>query len=212
GGTSTAQNPSHTYRGPGTYTVSLTVTPEYNCDSFVPLDALWDGDRIRPANARYTETKELYIIVTEPAKEYEEYQEAEPASMNTCYMTVSATQVLPGQEVIITSNVCNNGGEKGSHTAILRINGNQEQSQSVGVSPGACKTVIFKVAKSYPGTYQVSVDGQQGQFTVLAPVIKTTTVATPAQGITTTGIIVIVIVGVILVIAIVFIVRTTKQP
>ncbi|MCK4222551.1 MAG: hypothetical protein KAX25_06715, partial [Dehalococcoidia bacterium] len=134
------------------------------------------------------------------------------AKMVVCYLTISATQVVPGQEIIITANVCNNGGERATHTVLLRINGNEEQSQSLGVSPGACKTVIFKVAKSYPGTYQVTVGGQETQFTVLAPVIKTTTVPTPGQGIGTTGIIVIVIVGVILVIAIVFLVRTTGRP
>ncbi len=45
GGTSTAQNPSHTYQAAGTYTVSLTATNAYGSD---------------------TETKTDYITVTEP--------------------------------------------------------------------------------------------------------------------------------------------------
>lgn len=46
GGTSTAQNPSHTYNNPGTYTVSLTATNAYGND---------------------TETKTGYITVFEPS-------------------------------------------------------------------------------------------------------------------------------------------------
>jgi PKD repeat protein len=45
GGTSTAQNPGHTYNAAGTYTVSLTATNQYGSD---------------------TETKTGYITVTEP--------------------------------------------------------------------------------------------------------------------------------------------------
>jgi len=93
----------------------------------------------------------------------------DPARMGLSYMRVDPEQVLPGQQVLVSVNVCNSGEEKGSLTAVLSVNGVAEQSQSVGVSGGSCKEVVFAVMKGVPGTYQVAVNGMHGQFTVMAP-------------------------------------------
>jgi PKD repeat protein len=43
GSTSTLQNPTHVFPDTGTYTVSLTVTSEYGCDSTITRDVFVDG-------------------------------------------------------------------------------------------------------------------------------------------------------------------------
>ncbi len=138
------QNPSYTYSKAGSYTVSLTVTDELGLSD--------------------AETKSAYIHVVKKAA-----MVAKPAKFVASYLRISPNQVLPGQEVKISLNIANHGEERGSDTVALYINSQLEQSQTVGVSPGCCQDVVFRVTKSTPGTYQVSVKGQQGQFTVLAP-------------------------------------------
>ncbi len=142
------QNPTYTYNKAGSYTVSLTVTDEIGLSD--------------------TETKSAYIHVVKKVVK-KAAMAVEPAKFVASYLRISPNQVLPGQEVKISLNIANHGEERGSDTVALYINSQLEQSQTVGVSPGCCQDVVFRVTKSTPGTYQVSVKGQQGQFTVLAP-------------------------------------------
>jgi len=80
------------------------------------------------------------------------------------------------------------------------VNGVAEQSQSVAVSGGACQTVVFYVSRAVPGTYQVSIDGMQSQFSVLAP--RTVQASVPSQqdtGLGTAGLVAIIVVGLALI-------------
>ncbi len=130
----------------------------------------------------------------------------EPARTVTSYLNVDPTQVLPGQQVTVSANVCNSGGERGSHTASLAVNGSAEQSRDVTVSPGACKRVVFAVCRSVPGTYTVFVDGMQGQFTVLSPRLVQASVPSQQEvGLGTAGIIAIIVVAIVLIVALVFV-------
>jgi hypothetical protein len=132
--------------------------------------------------------------------------EAEEANMSVCCLNIDPLQVLPNQEVTISADVCNQGGERGSKTVALMINGQAEQSQTVSVSPGACQQVTFRVSRAVPGTYQVSVDGMVGQFSVLGTKTVTENVPTEQEpGIGTAGIIAIVVVIIVLIVGIVVI-------
>ena len=206
GGTSTAANPIHVFTEPGQYTVSLTY--EWWCSapaSFLPPGGILSNGT-REKIKTVTETKNLYITVREPRQKSE--RPLEPAKMSVAYLNIDPMQVLPNQEVIVSANVCNQGEEDGTKTATLMVNGNAEQSQSVGVSGGACKQVVFRTSQPIPGTYQVSIDGMTGQFSVLAP--RTVTNNVPSQqdtGLGTAGIIAIVVVGIVLIIALVVILK-----
>lgn len=88
------------------------------------------------------------------------------------------------------------------------MNGDAVDSQSVGVSGGACQQVVFRVSRAVPGSYQVAVDGMVGQFSVLAPRTVTNTVASQQNiGVGTTGIAAIIAILVVLVIALVVVFR-----
>jgi len=206
GGTSTAANPGHVYTRPGQYTVSLTYV--YNCPiktSFLPLGDILSNGTPQPVET-VTATRDLYITVLAPKEKKD--KPLEPAKMSVSYLNVDPQQVLPNQEVVVSANVCNQGEEDGTKTATLMVSGNAEQSQSVGVSGGSCKQVVFRVSRVVPGTYQVSVDGMQGQFSVVGT--KTVTQNVPTQqetGLGTAGILAIVVVGIVLIIALVVILK-----
>ncbi len=185
----------HTYTKPGKYTVSLTY--EWECEAFAPGD-------VAPRTLAFTETRKMYITVLEKEKE----RETEPADMLVSYLNIDPQQVLPGQEVIVSANICNSGEEAGTKTASLAVNGVAEQSQTVGVSGGSCQQVSFRVTRAVPGTYQVSIDGMTGQFSVLAP--RTVQASVPSQqdtGLGTAGTATIVAVGIALAIALVMLFR-----
>ncbi len=113
GGSSTAQNPSHTYTGAGTYTVSLTATN--SCGS--------DG-----------ETKTAYITVTEPTTDYANLPYStgfETGSFDQYWFTQSSNS--EGRILITTANSPRgtyhltmddnyNGGAYAQNEAWLRLN------------------------------------------------------------------------------------------
>ncbi len=207
GETSTAANPSHVYARPGQYTVSLTYewwegpAPQ----SFLPLGDILSNGTPQPVET-VTATRDLYITVLAPKEKKD--KPLEPAKMSVSYLNVDPQQVLPNQEVVVSANVCNQGEEDGTKTATLMVSGNAEQSQSVGVSGGSCKQVVFRLSRAVPGTYQVSVDGMMGQFSVLGTRTVTQNVPTQQEtGLGTAGILAIVVVGIVLVIALVVILK-----
>ena len=128
----------------------------------------------------------------------------EPANFSVSSVSISPPQVKPGEEVTISFNVANTGGETGSYNAVLYINGAVEDSQSVSVAPGMTKNVIFTVSKSDAGVYDVSIAGQSGQFEVVHT-------GWFGGGLGTGGIVVIVVIAIVLILALVFVLRGTRR-
>jgi PKD repeat protein/pectin methylesterase-like acyl-CoA thioesterase len=184
GNTSTQQNPSHTYRRSGVFAVSLTI---------------WDE-----CGFSHSVTMKHYITVTKPTRD----DTPEPAKLGVSYLHIDPLQVLPGQEVMVSANVCNSGEERGARTVSFMVNGEAVESQSVSVSGGACQQVTFTVARAVPGAYQVAIDGMAGQFSVVAP--RTVTSSVPSQqqtGLGTAGIIAIIAVMLVLIAALIVVFR-----
>ena len=80
---------------------------------------------------------------------------------------VEPVEVVSNETVIISVSVANTGGSQGSYNVVLNINGAQEEVESVTIAAGASESVTFSVTREDAGTYEVSVDGLSGSFTVL---------------------------------------------
>lgn len=191
GAMSTAQNPVHTFLRAGTFTVTLTV---------------WDA-----CGHSGSFSMQIQIAVARAVRALFEpsgRDTPEPARLGVSYLYLDPPLVLPGQQVMVSANVCNSGEELGTRTVSFMVNGEAVESQSVAVSGGSCRQVTFTVARSVPGTYQVAIDGLTGQFSVLAPRTVTQSVASQQQnGLGTAGIIAIIAVMLALICALVVVFR-----
>ncbi|GAH01996.1 unnamed protein product, partial [marine sediment metagenome] len=78
-------------------------------------------------------------------------------------------EVEPGEAVTITVLVANIGGESGSYTVVLKIDGVKEAEETVTIAAGESREVSFSATKEEAGDYTVAVDGWSGSFTVVAP-------------------------------------------
>lgn len=138
--------------------VELTATPN---DSYVFGN--WSGDlsgSANPITMTMNSDKEVTANFVLLASE-------KPASFSVSHLDISPERVQPNQQVNISINIANVGGKTGSYEAVLYINGQMEDSQTASISPSSTQTVVFSITKATPGTYTVSLVGQQGQFTVV---------------------------------------------
>jgi len=81
-------------------------------------------------------------------------------------MNVNPQQQYAGQPVTITTNVSNTGGSTGQYTVTLTINGQVEETRLVSVGAQSALPVEFTVYRDVPGTYTVTMGGQQSSFTI----------------------------------------------
>jgi len=173
GETSTEQNPSHIYNTPGTYIVTLSVEGPGGTDSEVKTDYIEVLAAVAPVR----------IIVRN--------------------LQIQPAQAYPGEQVVVSADVVNQGGIRGSKNIDLVINGQAEQSTRVGVDPGTAQHITFYTSKTVPGTYEVYIEGQTSAFNVL---LRPHVASTGASGGLDTGaIIAIVVIGVIFLVGIIIV-------
>jgi hypothetical protein len=92
-----------------------------------------------------------------------------PAAFTLSALAISPAEVAPDEKVTIAVSVANTGGQEGSHTVILKINGVKEADKRVTIDAGDMEAVAFTVSRKEAGSYAVTVDGLVGSFTVVAP-------------------------------------------
>jgi len=122
------------------------------------------------------EEEEVPTVVP-PVGEEEEEEEPEvvviplaPAAFSVSYLSVSPRlEVESGETVTISVLVANTGGESGSYTVVLNIDGAKEAEERVTVAAGESQEVSFSVTREEADSYAVAVDGLSGSFTVVAP-------------------------------------------
>jgi len=70
-----------------------------------------------------------------------------------------------GESVTITANVLNDGGQEGTDTVELKLNGETVDAKAVTLSAGQSRPVSFTVSELDYGQYEVDVAGLSGDFT-----------------------------------------------
>jgi plastocyanin len=80
---------------------------------------------------------------------------------------VSSKSAKTGQTITVKANVQNVGAFNDTRKLELLVNGNKTvDSQNVTLKPGENKTMSFSYKPTDPGTYRLSLDGQEGTVTV----------------------------------------------
>jgi hypothetical protein len=92
-----------------------------------------------------------------------------PANFLLSDLQINPSQVDTCESVVITATLANTGGNRGSYTAELKIDGVTNQTQQLTLSAGASCPLCFKVANGLPGTYKVALGDLSGQFVVKEP-------------------------------------------
>jgi hypothetical protein len=101
----------------------------------------------------------------------EETPEPPPANPSPAHFVASGLSITPpevktGEAVTISLNVTNDGEESGTYTVELKISGSTVDSKIVTLDGGQGQAVSFAVSASEAGTYDASVAGLNGSFTV----------------------------------------------
>jgi len=91
------------------------------------------------------------------------------AEFQTSNLAITPDEVKAGEEVEISFTVTNIGDLAGTYEATLEINGAEEDAKTLTLVGGETRTVSFTLSKETAGTYNVSVDGLSGEFSVVTP-------------------------------------------
>jgi len=93
--------------------------------------------------------------------------EAEEAKFEVSNLVIEPSTALTGQIVPVIVEVTNTGGTEGTYNVILLVDGVEESSESVSLSPGASETVTFNLARDIAGEYEIEVVGLKGELIVV---------------------------------------------
>ena len=92
------------------------------------------------------------------------------AAFTMSSLSVDPSSVDVGGTITISVEVTNTGGQSGSHTVTLKIDGEVEDEKTVTLNPDETETVSFEVSAAQQGSFSVEVDGLSGRYTVTKPI------------------------------------------
>jgi uncharacterized membrane protein len=153
-----------TYKEAEVWTLNLDAP--YNLTVYLPEDATLLFISDMPASI---ETQDRKLVLTLWPNSWEISYVLPIASLpdfRVSNLSVTPPEVTPGEEVTILATASNVGGGAGSHTAVLRINGATEATETVTLEGGQSTTVSFQVTRNHPGSYNIELDGLTDTFTV----------------------------------------------
>ena len=94
-----------------------------------------------------------------------------PPTIPPAHFVVSGLNITPGESkvdetITITALVTNDGGQAGTYTIELKINGQIVDTEEVTLGAVESQEVSFTLSEASPGQYIVDVSGLGGGFTV----------------------------------------------
>jgi hypothetical protein len=97
-----------------------------------------------------------------------------PAQFNLSHLSITTSVhrifekltyvIRTGEEADITADVTNDGGQTGTYTAVLMINGTERERKEIALGAGQTGTVSFKVTGNESGSYTVVIGNLTGDF------------------------------------------------
>jgi len=72
--------------------------------------------------------------------------------------------VRTGEDVNVTVEVTNHGGQYGTYIAILTVNGIDVGKKEISLGPGESQELVFTVSGNEPGRYVVQIGDMSGEF------------------------------------------------
>jgi len=93
----------------------------------------------------------------------------QPAAFAYSSLQVSPQSVQTGAPVTVSVVVTNTGGQSGTASVELKVDGATAETKTATLNAGASTTVTFTVTKAAAGAYTVAVGSLSGSFTVTAP-------------------------------------------
>jgi hypothetical protein len=69
-----------------------------------------------------------------------------------------------GERATVSADIANTGGQSGTYTADLKINGTTYETRQITLDADASETVVFSIAGLEPGRYTVELAGLSGEF------------------------------------------------
>ena len=145
----------------GSYIVTLDINGVKEADETVTVAA---GDSQEVSFSVTKEDAGIYSVAV--AELTGSFTVVAPAAFSVSDLSLQPAQVKPGEAVTISASVANTGGESGSYTVVLKIDGVKEAEKTVTIAAGESLDVSFSVTKEEADTYTVTVDGLSGSFTV----------------------------------------------
>jgi uncharacterized repeat protein (TIGR01451 family) len=161
--------------GSGSVSYSATLKPS---DSFPNgTTTITNTACIYPTNPVRCATRTLEVVKEQTSVPFQTGRPSVSPSVTTTGLNSPAQfcvkytrckpRINPGEQVVISTNVVNDGAQAGTYNVVLKINGQVEQQKTVSVGPKMASPINFTVVKSEPGTYDVSIDNERTSFTVL---------------------------------------------
>lgn len=161
---------------------------------------------IRPLEPLYPLPPLVRVLRPSPVTPLLPVRELLPANFNLQYLSVRPQQAYAAQPVTISTNVVNTGGETGNYNAVLKINGQVNQSRMVSVGPGSAYPIKFTVTESKPGTYTIDIGGKQSSFIIIGA--EHSSVGSPKSA----GLIAILIVSALVIVTAAALALTYRRP
>jgi hypothetical protein len=92
-----------------------------------------------------------------------------PASFELAYLSISQSEIMPGETVAASVTICNQGDICGTCPVELMLDNDAMQSEDIEIAGGGTVTVTFTLTSDVPGVHYVNIGNSYGAFYVVEP-------------------------------------------